>query len=227
MTTQEKENYLKQFSKGTFYTIAVTEWFSSCGTTYRFVGTNGKLTPLKPNLAFLGCAMEFKTKADAEKKAKELMTKDNLPSKDAWRGYISISITDDVATYSDSRKRISIVEIDDETYLRWKLGERCYKYMTNGENDNAPIPTFKRGDLVVYYDYDMKRLYKSEICDLWYIPENNTWYYQFGFGIFSSHINESLLRPYKQALKVFPSLATSTYVGCYLEDFNRIAKISI
>ena len=71
MTTQEKENYLKQFSKGTFYTIAVTEWFSSCGTTYRFVGTNGKLTPLKPNLAFLGCAMEFKTKADAEKKAKE------------------------------------------------------------------------------------------------------------------------------------------------------------
>ena len=185
MTTQEKENYLNSIKIGDFYTIAVTEWFSSCGTTYRFVDINHKVMQLKPLLYALDRVIKFRKITDAVAVAKKLQENGVLPRTDALGAYRPIPITGSVASYGNSRKRISIIEITDETYLRWKLGNKLYEYLTNGTNDDISLPKYNIGDEVWYYDDEYYHLYKDEVTEMTYEQSNNSWYYRFGCGIFS------------------------------------------
>ena len=226
MTTQEKENYLNSIKIGDFYTIAVTEWFSSCGTTYRFVDINHKVMQLKPLLYALDRVIKFRKITDAVAVAKELQENGVLPRTDAFGAYRSIPITGSVASYGDSRKRISIIEITDETYLRWKLGDNLYKYLTNGTNDDISLPKYNKGDEVWYYDDEYYHLYKDDVTEVTYEKSNNSWYYRFGYGCFSHYQPESFCITDKQVRSVKNINSNITNFRCTFDMFKqmRMAK---
>ena len=226
MTTQEKEKYLNSNKIGDFYTIAITEWFSSCGTTYRFVNEDRIIMREKPLFYALDKVIKRKNAAEVIIIAKELQEKGVLPQTDAFRAYSQISITTSVADCGDSRKRISIIKITDEDYLRWKLGDNLYEYLTNGTDDNIPLPKFNEGDEVWYYDIDHYHLYKDNITEVVYEQSNDSWYYRFGYGIFSFYKPEHFCLTDKQVRSDRYINPNTTDFRCTFDKFNqmRMAK---
>lgn len=222
MTTKEKENYLNSIKIGTFYTIAITEYFSSCGTTYRVVLDNYKIMQEKPMLCALDRVIKYRKITDAVAVAKELQESGVLPRTDAFRAYSPIPITGSVATYGDRSKRISIIEITDEEYLRWKLGDKLYEYLTNGTNDDISLPKYNRGDEVWYYDDEYYHLYKDEVTEVTYEQSNNSWYYRFGYGIFSHCEPEFFCITDKQVRSVKNISSNITNFSCTFNEFNRM-----
>ena len=226
MTTKEKEDYINSIKIGTFYTIAITEYFSSCGTTYRVVLDNYKIMNEKPMLCALDRVIKFRKITDAVVVAKELQERGVLPRTDAFRAYSPIAITGSVATYGDRSKRISIIKITDEEYLRWKLGNKLYEYLTNGTNDDISLPKYNRGDEVWYYDDEYYHLYKDEVTEVIYEQSNNSWYYRFGYGCFSHYQPESFCITDKQVRSVKNINSNITNFRCTFDMFKqmRMAK---
>lgn len=222
MTTQEKENYLNSIKIGDFYTIAVTEWFSSCGTTYRFVNEDRNIMRERPLFYALDKVIKRKNIGDAILVAKELQEKGVLPQTDPFRAYSQILITLSVADCSDDRQRISIIKITDEDYLRWKLGDNLYEYLTNGTDDNIPLPKYNRSDEIWYYDSEHYHLYKSVVTEVVYEQSNKTWYYRFGYGWFSYYKPEHFCLTDKQVRSVRYINPNTTDFRCTFDEFKRL-----
>lgn len=224
MTIQEKNEYLKQFSVGKFYTIAVTNYYSSCGTTYEFVTEDHQLTTKHPNLGGLVMSIKFKDFDDAYKTAVELQNNGILPQRNGLYQslYNKIEITPKVASYIDKYPTyISIIEVTDEMYLKSLLG-KFYDYLANGADDNYPKPKFNMGDTIWYFDNDGYMLYKDIIEDAIYEPIANCWYYKFGIGMLSRYISENFCVNNNQVRSVLNIPSNYFSMKCSFDEFKMM-----